>query len=105
MALEIKKGVPRPKNLRKRNSGEVKYPLADMEVDDCVEVPKSMYEIEPYDAQKHRNRVNQSARNYALKMNKEAMAQEGFDPQKFVPMRFTVAIQDDGETIGIWRDS
>jgi hypothetical protein len=111
--LEIVKGVPRPANLPTRGSGEVKYPVADMDVDDYFEVPKEWFfgdepfNQERYDVKRHRTRVNQAVRGWALKKNKEAKAdlesRGQYDPRTFTPIKFTVAARDNGN-IGVWRD-
>lgn len=65
--IQIMKGVPMP-SIGHKQAGS-KYPLADMEVGDSFFVLKSEM-IEGDDPSKFRNRINQSVRNYAIRVNK-----------------------------------
>lgn len=109
MKFEIKKGVERPSNIVVRNV-PLKYPVDKMEVDDSFEVPKEAYfpegvefDAEKYDGKKHRERVNNAVRGWALKQNTKATEEPQFNPETFKPIRFTVALLDSGN-VGVWRD-
>lgn len=112
--LEIQKGVKRPDNLPTRGGGgETKYPLAEMAVDDYFEVPKEMFFGDlPFDAKRFeesggskrlRERVNNAVRGYALKQNKAATTAADYNPDTFRPVKFTVAVLENGN-VGVWRD-
>lgn len=110
--LQIQKGVPKPDNLPTRGGGDAKYSpyLSKMEVGDFLEIPKDWFfadgeefSEEKYDPKKHRVRVNNAVRGWALKQNKAASEREGYDASTFKPTRFTVATLENGN-VGIWRD-
>lgn len=104
---EVKKGVPRPAGVRPKSDGNVKYNIRDMEVDDCIVVPRSEHDSDPYDAKAHRSRVNQAVRTAKANWNKELKAQveQSGTGNTFVPVDFTIAPMPDGSGIGIWRDA
>lgn len=62
---QIVEGIPKPENMPVKKSGS-KYPFPEMEVDTSFVVPYTdMKESEQPDT--FRNRIYQSARNYALR--------------------------------------
>lgn len=98
----IVKDIPKPADLPGKVPGS-KYPLAEMEVGDSFVVPyEEMKEGET--PEKFRNRIYQSARNYALRAKKDD------EPKK----EFTAALMkadDDSEgkrwaagDVVVWRD-
>lgn len=102
--FEIQKGVAKPETLSHRiRPREAKYPFASMEVNDYFEVPSVDsvdVELEGEErSKKLRERVNASARAYALRADRERGTMEGPDR-----VRFTVAVLENGN-IGVWRDS
>jgi hypothetical protein len=109
-SLQIQKGVPKPEGLVVRQRGpDNKYPVDQMEAGDYFEVPKEWYfgdepyREEGYNGKKHRERVNNAVRGYALRKNKDAAKAEGFDLETFKPVKFTVALLESGN-VGVWRD-
>lgn len=101
---KLVEGIPKPENLpTKRNSG-MKYPLADMKVGDSFVVPYSEM-AEGDTPEKFRNRIYQSARNYALR------DRNGPDAVK---KEFTAALMSEDDTdvakrwvagdVIVWRD-
>lgn len=116
--LVVKSGVSRPKGLNPRTNGQEIYPFDKMQKkDDFFMVPWYWYfgldktaeecELERWDPKLHRKRVNDAARGYALKENKKAEQDEGFDRDTFKPLRFTVGATKDeagNPGVGVWRD-
>lgn len=112
--LEVQSGVQRPEGLNARQGGgQDLYPFDKMQKkDDFILVPWFWYfghdkteeecDLQRYDPKKHRERVNNAARGYALKKNKAASQEPDFDKDNFKPIRFTVAAVNGG--VGVWRD-
>lgn len=100
--FEIQSGVAKPEKLSKRASTASKYPFANMKEGDFFVVPKT--EMQDGDTpQKFRNRVQKSARNFALRTQTDELRKE-----------FTVELMpedDKGDTprwiagdVGVWCD-
>lgn len=111
--LEVHKGVERPASLNARTNGQEKYPFEDLkERNDFFKVPWFWYfgedateetaDKERWNPRKHRDRVNNAARGYALKQNNAAKDEPDYNAETFKPIRFTVGALQDG--VGVWRD-
>ena len=99
--FEIRKNVPKP-DVPKRPSTASKYPFAHMEVGDFFVVPKTEM-LESDTPQKFRNRVQKSARNFALRTQTDELRKE-----YTVELMPTDAEGDDPEwlagDVGVWCD-
>lgn len=97
--IQILKGVPMPA-IGHKQAGS-KYPLADMEVGDSFFVEQSEM-IEGDDTTKFRNRVNQSVRNFAIRVNK-GVTDENRKQFSVVLMSEAVSGTYAAGDVGVWR--
>jgi hypothetical protein len=106
----IVKDIPRPADLPGKSPGS-KYPLAEMDVGESFIVPYEEMKAEET-PEKFRNRIYQSARNYALR---DLDSQKKVSPDgEHVKKEFTAALMradDDSEAkrwatgdVVVWRD-
>jgi hypothetical protein len=111
----IVQGIEKPPELKRKQAGS-KYPLAEMQVGDSFVVPYGEM-IEGDTPEKFRNRIYQSARNYALRdfNERKDAALNAEQAAKTVKKDFSAAVmtEDDksdekryvtGDVV-VWRDA
>lgn len=98
--IQILKGVPMPA-IGHKQAGS-KYPLADMEVGDSFFVEQSEM-IWGDNPTKFRNRVNQSVRNFAIRVNKGVIDDENRKQFSVVLMTETASGTYTAGDVGVWR--